>query len=218
MESSNNVSLHWLPGLGIIQNMSWIIKSHLADARWLTVRKVCPWGIQLLNHSIIEETSIYTRTCWRTRILMLSIIQVSAKSVTSSGNTISAISIAFGSLMNCINCSWYQLNSYCTGSSNTKQLGMFRINVRIDSHSCHNIPASSTSLTNSIQWKLPPAEIQRYVEGSEHWQQTLVQFLLSTSRTGKLEYTVVWARVVKCVHAYANECPWYAVRRHVAST
>jgi len=32
---------------------------------------VCQWGIHLVDHLITQETSIFTRSCWRTIILMI---------------------------------------------------------------------------------------------------------------------------------------------------
>jgi len=106
MDSSENVTLCWLPGSGSLRNKSWLLKSHMAHAWCVKFQKVQWWGIQLLDHSITQETSIFTRSCWRTIILILCTLEVSTKSATSSGNTLSAMSIGFGSLMNCISCSW----------------------------------------------------------------------------------------------------------------
>jgi len=106
MNSMDNVTLWWLPGLGIIRNKSWLLKSHMADAQCVNFLKVRQWGIQLFNHSKTQETNIFTRSCRRTIILMLCTLSVSTQSATSSGNTLSAMSISFGSLINCISCSW----------------------------------------------------------------------------------------------------------------
>jgi len=51
------------------------------------------------------------------------------QSASSSGNTLSAISIAFGSLMDCISCSGVLLKTYFTGCSDTCQLEMCRITL-----------------------------------------------------------------------------------------
>jgi len=40
---------------------------------------------------------------------------------------------------------------------------MLRINLTIDSHWCHDIPASSTSLNHSIHWKAAPGKVKRFV-------------------------------------------------------
>jgi len=71
MESSDNVTLCWLPGSGIIWNKSWLLKSHMAHAQCVKFLKVRRWGIQPFDHSLTQETSIFTRSCWRTRLLML---------------------------------------------------------------------------------------------------------------------------------------------------
>ena len=105
-DSSNNVTLCYNSRSGIIRNKSWLLKSHMAHVWCVKFLKVCQWGIQLLDHSITEETSIFTQSCLRTIILKLCTLSVSAPSATSSGNTLSAMSIGFGSLINCISCSW----------------------------------------------------------------------------------------------------------------
>jgi hypothetical protein len=71
MDSNDNVTLYWLPGSGIIQNNSWLLKSHMAYARCVKFMKVRQWGIDLFNHSMTQETSIFTWTCWWTIILLL---------------------------------------------------------------------------------------------------------------------------------------------------
>jgi len=71
MDSSDNVTLCWLPGSGIIQNKSGLLKSHTAYAQCVKFLKVCQWAIQRFDHSISPGTSIFTRSCWRTISLML---------------------------------------------------------------------------------------------------------------------------------------------------
>jgi len=71
MDSSDNVTLCWLPGLGIIRNKSWLLKSHMAPARCVKFRKVRRRGIQLFYPLVTQETSIASWSCWRTIILML---------------------------------------------------------------------------------------------------------------------------------------------------
>jgi hypothetical protein len=106
MDSSDNVTLCWLPGLGIILNMSWLLKSHMAHARFVKFLNVHRWSIHLAYHTMTQETSIFSQSCWQTIILMLFSLLVSTQSATSSGHTLCAMSIAFGSLMNCISCCW----------------------------------------------------------------------------------------------------------------
>ena len=60
MDSRDNVTLGWLPGSGIVLNKSWLHKSHMAHARCVKFLKVRQGNIQLYNHSITEETSIFT--------------------------------------------------------------------------------------------------------------------------------------------------------------
>jgi len=71
MDSSNNITVCWLPGSGIIRNKLWFLKSDMAHARSVKFLKVRWWGIQLFNHSIAQQTSIFTWSCWRTIIFML---------------------------------------------------------------------------------------------------------------------------------------------------
>jgi len=186
MDSSENVTLFWLPGSRIIRNKWWLLKSHMAHARCVKFLKVRRWGISLFDHSITQETSIFTWSCSSTIILMLCTLWLSTQSATSSGNTLSAMSIGFGSLMNWISCSWGWLKTYCTGYSNTWKLEIAWINLTIDSHRCHDIPVSSTSLNHLIHWKAAPGKVKRSVEWSEHWQWIVLQFLSARQMTGKL--------------------------------
>ena len=70
------------------------------------IQKGAPMGHSTFDHSITQDTSIFTQSSCRTILLMLCTLKVSTQSATSSGNTLSAITICFGSLMNCISCSW----------------------------------------------------------------------------------------------------------------
>jgi len=71
MDSSDNVTLCWLPGSVIVRNTWWLLMSHLAHARCVKFPMVAWWGIQRFDHSITQETSIFTPSCWRTILLML---------------------------------------------------------------------------------------------------------------------------------------------------
>ena len=102
MDSRDNVILFWLPGLGIIQNKSWFLKSHMAYARCVKFLMVRQWGIQRFDHLITHEISMFTWSFWTILISMFCTLLVFIQSATSSGNTLSAMSITFGSLMNCI--------------------------------------------------------------------------------------------------------------------
>jgi len=132
MDSSGNVNLCWLPRSGIIWNKSWLLKSHMTHAWCVKFLKVRQWGIHRFDYSITQKTSIFTRSCWRTIILMLCTLSVCTQSATISGNTLSAMSIGFGNLMNCISCSWVQSKTYCTGCSKTWKREMSRINSTIN--------------------------------------------------------------------------------------
>jgi len=186
MDSSDNVTLFWLPGSGIIRKMSWLFQSLMACARCVKFLKVRRWGIPHFDPSTTQETSTFSRSCWRTIILMLLTLLVSTQSATSSGNTLSAMSVGFGSLMNCISCCWVLLKTYCTGCSNTWKQEMSRIDLTIDSHWCQNIPVSSTSLNHSMHWNAAPGKVKGSVEWSEHWQWIALQFMSAPKMTGKL--------------------------------
>jgi hypothetical protein len=45
--SRNNVNLFWMRGSAIIQNKSWLLKSHMAHAWCVKFLKVQEWGIQV---------------------------------------------------------------------------------------------------------------------------------------------------------------------------
>jgi len=66
MDSSDNVTLCWLPGLGIIQNTLWLLKSHWTYACCAKFLKVHRLGIPLFNHLISQEISIFTQSSLRT--------------------------------------------------------------------------------------------------------------------------------------------------------
>jgi len=106
MDSRDNVILFWLPGSGIIWNKSWLLKSHTADAWRVRFLLVCWWGIQLFNYWITHEISMFTWSFWTKLISMFCTLLVFIQSAINSGNTRSAMSITFGSLMNCISCFW----------------------------------------------------------------------------------------------------------------
>jgi hypothetical protein len=71
MDSSNNVTLCWLPGSGIIWNKSWLLPSQVADAQCVKLLKVSQWGIHIFNHPITQETIRFIWSCLRTMILTL---------------------------------------------------------------------------------------------------------------------------------------------------
>jgi len=119
-------------------------------------------------------------------ISMFWILVMFIQSATSSGNSLSAMSIAFGSHMNCISCSWVLLKTYCTGCSNTWKLEISRINLTIDSHQFHDIQLSSASLNHSIPWKAAPVRAKRSGAWSEHCQWIALPILTASRTTGKL--------------------------------
>ena len=119
MDSTDNVILFWWPGLGIIQNKSWLHKTDMAYAQCVKFLKVRRCGIPLCNHTITQEIRMCTRSFWTNVISMICTLLEFVQTQTSSGNILFAMYIAFGSLMNCISCSGVQLKSYCTGCSNT---------------------------------------------------------------------------------------------------
>ena len=106
MDSRDNVILFWLPGSGIIWDKSWLLNSHMAHARCVKFQMVHRWVIQPFNHLITYEISMFTPSFWTKLLSMFCTLLVFIQSAISSGNTLSAMSIAFGSLMNCISCSW----------------------------------------------------------------------------------------------------------------
>jgi len=124
MDCSDNVILMLVPGSEIIQNKSWLLKCHMAHAWCVELLKVSQWGITLFHHSITQEVAKFTSSFWIKLKLIVCTLMVFIQSKTSSGNTLSALSIGFGSLMNCISCSWIQSRTGCTGCSNTQKLEM----------------------------------------------------------------------------------------------
>jgi len=97
------------------------------------------------------------------------------------------MSIGFGSLMNCISCSWVYLKTYWTGRPNTWKRDSLRINLTIDLHWCHDIPVTSTSPNHSIHWKAAPGNVKRSVAWSEHWPWIPLQLLPAPRMLGKLQ-------------------------------
>jgi hypothetical protein len=187
IHSGDNVILFWLPRLGMIRKQSWLLKSHMAHARCVKFLKVRRWGIQRFDHLITHEINMFTLSFRTKQLSMFCTLLVFIQSTTSSRNTLSAMSIAFGRLMNCISCSWVWLKTYCTGWSNTWKREMSSINFTIDSHQYHHIHASSASLKHSIQWKAAPGREKSSGPWSEHWQWIALQFLTAPRMPGKLQ-------------------------------
>jgi len=106
LDSRDNVIFFGLSGLGIIQNKSWLLKSHVAHAQCVKCLNVHWWGIQLFDNSIPQEISMFTQSIMTKLILMFHTLFVCIQSANSSGNILSIVSIAFGSLLNCISWPW----------------------------------------------------------------------------------------------------------------
>jgi len=66
----DNVILFWLPGSGIIQNKSLLLKSYIAHAWCGNFLKVGRWGIQLFDHLITNEIGMFTWSVWTKLIWM----------------------------------------------------------------------------------------------------------------------------------------------------
>jgi len=148
--------------------------------------KVCWWGIELFNHSMTKEISMVTQSFWTKLISIFCALLVFIQSTTSSGNTDSALSVSFSSLMNCIGCSWVQIKTYRPGVSNTWTLQMSWIISTIDSHQYNILPASSTSLSHLVHWKAAPGRENRSRAWPEHWQWIALEFLTAQRMIAKL--------------------------------
>jgi hypothetical protein len=105
-DSTDNIILFWRPGLGIIQNNLLSLKFHIAHTRFVKFLIVHSWGNPPFDHSMTQEISKITWRFWINTISMICRLSVFIQSETNYGNTLSAMSIAFGSLMICISCSW----------------------------------------------------------------------------------------------------------------
>jgi len=70
MDSRDNVILFWLPGSGIIRNKSWLLKFHMAHAWCVKFLMVRRWSIQLFDHLITHEISMFTSSFWSILISM----------------------------------------------------------------------------------------------------------------------------------------------------
>jgi len=185
MDSTDNVILFSRPGLGIIQHRSCRLKSHMAHARCVKFLEVRQWGTPGFNHSMTQEFGMSTQSFRMNLLSMICTLLVFIQSQTSSGNTLFAMSIAFGSLMNRISCSWVYLKTYCAGCSNTWRLEMSRINVTIDAHQYQDILPSCASLNHSIRWNATPGRGNTSGEWSEQWQWIGLRFLTAPRMTGK---------------------------------
>jgi hypothetical protein len=102
MDSTNSVILFWQPGLQIIQNKSWLHKSHMAHAWCVKFLQVCQWDIPHFHHSITDKIRMFTWSIWMKLVSMFRTLLVVIQSATNSDITLSVMSFGFGSLMNCI--------------------------------------------------------------------------------------------------------------------
>jgi len=105
MDFRDNVTLSWLPGLGIIPNKSWLLKSHMGHAQCVKFLQMCRWRIQLFDHLTNQDISLIFQSFWTKLRFKFCTLFMFIQSTTSAGNSLSAMSISFGSLMNCISCS-----------------------------------------------------------------------------------------------------------------
>jgi hypothetical protein len=151
-----------------------------------------------LRHSTQTElffADVCTPNIWRRIPILLSTHYVFSQSLTSSANTLLAMSVGFGSLRNCISCSWVQSMTNCTGCSTNSKHHISRINLTINSDWCHTVLASYTSLKRCIRQTKSPHKVKQTVEWSRYLQWTALQ-LLSVPRTmGKLQWK---QRPMKC--------------------
>jgi hypothetical protein len=81
---------------------SMMHNSYKCHAQWLKLPKVGGRGIPHFEYSITQVMSMDTRKLWTNYIFIFYTLLVFIESMTSSGNTLSAMAIAFCSLMNCI--------------------------------------------------------------------------------------------------------------------
>jgi len=185
-DSRDNITLFWPPWSGIVQNKSCLLKSYMAPALCVTFLKMPEWGIRLFDRMLKQEIGMFTRSLLTKLILMFWTLLLFILSATSSGNTLSALSIAFGSPMNCISCSWVWLKTYCTGCSNTWKLQLLTIILRLNSHQYHDIQATSATPHHSVRWTVGSGRQKKSGAWSEHWDWIVLQFLTAPRMSGKL--------------------------------
>jgi len=131
IDSTPNVILLWLPRSGIIQNKSWLLKSPMAHARHVKVLKVSWWGITHFNYSITHDIGMLICSFRRRPTLIFCTLLMLTQSTTSCHNTLCTLCIHFCSQIDCISCFKVQLQTYCTGCSNTWKLEMSMNNQTI---------------------------------------------------------------------------------------
>jgi len=138
---------------------------------------------QPLHNSKIK---MFTQTFWITLILAFWKLFVFIHSEIISGNTLSAMSISFGSLINCNSCSDLQVETYCTGCSYTWMLEMLSINLTINSHQDNDFEPSSAFLNHSIGWDAAPGSETGFGARLDPWYWFSLQFLPVPRITGKV--------------------------------
>jgi len=104
--------------------MTALLKSDMSEARCVKSLMQRRWGIQHVNHSIAAVISMSTQRLVSHLTLMFCTHFLFMQSATSCGNSLSAIAINFGGLMNCINCSGIWVKVYYTACSNSRKLQM----------------------------------------------------------------------------------------------
>ena len=99
---------------------------------------------------------MFTQRFSRKLELMLCTLMVFTQPATSSGITLSTMSISFGCLTNCISCSWVRFRTYYTSCTNSWKWKISRINLIINLPLYHDSQAFFDSLHNSIYWNAAP--------------------------------------------------------------
>jgi len=153
MDSTDNVTLCWLPGSGIIQDKRWLLKSHMALTKYVNYVHLHGKGIQLFEQSMSHEFNRCSQPSLGTWMLMLWSLLVLAQFATIFGNMLSALSIGIVSLINCISCCLVWLRTYWIGYSNTWELEIYTINATVDPHQYLDIRVSNDAITQSMHSK-----------------------------------------------------------------
>jgi len=166
------VTIYWLPGLEILQNRLCLFKSLMVHAWCVIFLKVSYWGIQLFDHCITLEISMYTWIFWTILILMHCLLLVFTQSATCSGNSPYAMSICSGCLMNFSSCFWNLFRTYWTGSLHTSKIETYMVNLTVNSHGSFGKQDCRISVNHSRDWRASPGEQMRPVKWAEHWHRT----------------------------------------------
>jgi len=127
------------------------------------------------------------RFCMKLMFVLCTLL-APAHSIACSANTLSAISIGFGSLMNCISHFWVQCKTYCTGCCTIWKKEMSRIKLTIESKWYYDIHSSSSSFNHSRDWKVAPGSEMKSSAWSEHRQWIALYFLTTPMATETLQW------------------------------